>query len=95
MNYYRILVAVCSPQFLQLVNSLGNLEANQHLNNVALGMIGLSRGKLLKLGIEDRIKTFISAYVKTMYKHGEKNKPQIHLSLGSVLIKHEQLKLFG
>ncbi|WP_187869835.1 hypothetical protein [Helicobacter pylori] len=66
------------PQFLQLVSTMGNLEANQHLNNVALGMIGLSREKLLKLGIEDRIKTFISAYVKTMYKYGEKNSGKIN-----------------
>lgn len=66
------------PQFLQLINSLGNLEANQHLNNVALGMVGLTRDKLLKLGVEDRIKTFISAYVKTMYQYGEKNSGRIN-----------------
>ncbi len=61
------------PQFLQLVNTMGNLENNQHLNNVALGMIGLNREKLLKLGVEDRIKLFISSYVKKMKEIGEKN----------------------
>lgn len=61
------------PQFLQLVNTMGNLENNQHLNNVALGMIGLNREKLLKLGVEDRIKIFISSYVKRMKEIGEKN----------------------
>lgn len=66
------------PQFLQLVNSLGNLEANQHLNNVALGMIGLTREKLLKLGIGDRIKEFMRAYVKTMNQFGEKNSGKIN-----------------
>lgn len=66
------------PQFLQLVNAFGNLEANQHLNNLALGMVGLNREKLLKLGVEDRIKTFISAYMKTMYQYGEKNSGKIN-----------------
>lgn len=61
------------PQFLQLVNTMGNLENNQHLNNVALGVIGLNREKLLKLGVEDRIKLFISSYVKKMKEIGEKN----------------------
>lgn len=61
------------PQFLQLVNTMGNLENNQHLNNVALGMIGLNREKLLKLGVEDRMKLFISSYVKKMKEIGEKN----------------------
>lgn len=61
------------PQFLQLVNTMGNLENNQHLNNVALGMISLNREKLLKLGVEDRIKLFISSYVKKMKEIGEKN----------------------
>lgn len=61
------------PQFLQLVNTMGNLENNQHLNNVALGMIGLNREKLLKLGVEDRIKLFISSYIKKMKETGEKN----------------------
>lgn len=61
------------PQFLQLVNTMGNLENNQHLNNVALGMIGLNREKLLKLGVEDRIKLFINSYVKKMREIGEKN----------------------
>lgn len=61
------------PQFLQLVNTMGNLENNQHLNNVALGMIDLNREKLLKLGVEDRIKLFISSYVKKMKEIGEKN----------------------
>lgn len=81
------------PQFLQLVNSLGNLEANTHLNNVALGMIGLSREKLLKLGIEDRIKTFISAYVKTMNKFGEKNSGKINEIISqSMLLSQNYLK---
>ncbi|GAA7170909.1 hypothetical protein HpBGD53_03330 [Helicobacter pylori] len=62
----------------KLVNTLGNLENNQHLNNVALGMIGLNREKLLKLGVEDRLKLFISSYVKTMYKYGEKNSGKIN-----------------
>ncbi len=57
----------------KLVNTMGNLENNQHLNNVALGMIGLNREKLLKLGVEDRIKLFISSYVKKMKEIGEKN----------------------
>ena len=61
------------PQFLQLVSTIGNLENNQHLNNVALGMIGLNREKLLKLGVEDRVKLFISNYVKKMKEIGEKN----------------------
>lgn len=61
------------PQFLQLVNTMGNLENNQHLNNVALGIIGLNREKLLKLGVEDRIKLFISSYIKKMKEIGEKN----------------------
>ncbi|GAA7820593.1 hypothetical protein JP0182_15090 [Helicobacter pylori] len=61
------------PQFLQLVNAMGNLENNQHLNNVALGMLGLNRGRLLKLGVEDRIQLFISGYVKKMKEIGEKN----------------------
>lgn len=61
------------PQFLQLVNTMGNLENNQHLNNVALGMLGLNREKLLKLGVEDRVKLFISSYVKKMKEVGEKN----------------------
>lgn len=60
-------------QFLQVVNTMGNLENNQHLNNVALGMIGLNREKLLKLGVEDRIELFISSYVKKMKEVGEKN----------------------
>ncbi|WQW68655.1 hypothetical protein KVJ85_03265 [Helicobacter pylori] len=66
------------PQFLQLVNVMGNLEANQHLNNVALGMIGLNRKELLKLVVGDRIKAFVSAYVKTMNKYGEKNSGKIN-----------------
>ncbi|GLP60189.1 hypothetical protein [Helicobacter pylori] len=57
---------------------LGNLENNQHLNNVALGMIGLNREQLLKLGVENRLKLFISSYVKTMYKYGEKNSGKIN-----------------
>ncbi|GAA7926785.1 hypothetical protein HpBT060_14720 [Helicobacter pylori] len=61
------------PQFLQVVNTMSNLENNQHLNNVALGVIGLNREKLLKLGVEDRIKLFISSYVKKMKEIGEKN----------------------
>lgn len=61
------------PQFLQLVNIMGNLENNQHLNNVALGMIGLNREKLLKLGVGDRTKLFISSYVKKMKEVGEKS----------------------
>lgn len=61
------------PQFLQLVNTMGNLENDQHLNNVALGVIGLNREKLLKLGVEDRVKLFISSYVKRMKEVGEKN----------------------
>lgn len=61
------------PQFLQLVNTMGNLENNQHLNNVALGMIGLNREKLLKLGVEDRIKLFIRSYVEKIKEIGEKN----------------------
>lgn len=81
------------PQFLQLVNSLGNLEANQHLNNVALGMIGLTREKLLKLPIEDRIKTFIRAYVKTMYKFGEKNSGKVNEIISqSMLLSQNYLK---
>lgn len=81
------------PQFLQLVNSLGNLEANQHINNVALGMIGLTREKLLKLGIDDRIKTFISAYVKTMNKFGEKNSGKINEIISqSMMLSQNYLK---
>lgn len=81
------------PQFLQLVNSLGNLEANQHLNNAAIGMIGLTRGKLLKLGIEDRIETFIRAYVKTMNQLGEKNSGKINEIISqSMLLSQNYLK---
>ena len=81
------------PQFLQLVNSIGNLEANQHLNNVALGMVGLTREKLLKLSVADRIKTFISAYVKTMNQFGEKNSGKINEIIAqSMLLSQNYLK---
>ena len=81
------------PQLLQLVNSLGNLGANQHLNNIALGMIGLTRKELLKLGVIDRIKTFITAYVKTMNKFGEKNSGKINEIISqSMMLSQNYLK---
>ena len=81
------------PQFLQLVNTMGNLENNQHLNNVALGMIGLSREKLLRLGVEDRIKLFISSYVKKMKEIGEKNMGVINTMIAqSIGVSQNYLK---
>jgi len=81
------------PQFLQLVNTMGNLENNQHLNNVALGMIGLNREKLLKLGVEDRVKLFISSYVKKMKEIGEKNMGVINTMIAqSIGVSQNYLK---
>ncbi|WQU97568.1 hypothetical protein KVK26_04025 [Helicobacter pylori] len=42
------------PQIMQIFSVLGNLKSNLHLNNMGLGMIGLTREKLLSVNIYDR-----------------------------------------
>ena len=54
------------PQLMQVFNVLGNLKSNMHLNNLALGMIGLSREELLKHGIFDRFNMLMLSVKKFM-----------------------------
>ena len=54
------------PQLMQVFNVLGNLKSNMHLNNLALGMIGLSRGELLRHGIFDRFNMLMLSVKKFM-----------------------------
>ena len=54
------------PQLMQVFNVLGNLKSNIHLNNLALGMIGLSREELLKHGIFDRFNMLMLSVKKFM-----------------------------
>ena len=54
------------PQLMQVFNVLGNLKSNMHLNNLALGMIRLSREELLKHGIFDRFNMLMLSVKKFM-----------------------------
>lgn len=69
-------------------------------NAKRMGMISKSQDKL-KYGLKKFKNSFNKegfkrVIINSHWAYGcEKNKPQIRLNLGSVLIKHEWLKLFG